>query len=186
MSKNYNPVVDQGSDWRFSINYTENSLPVSLLGYTAKMQVREFVESSSPAFTLESKSATITAVSASAGTITYTAANSFSANQTVSIYSVLPTAYNLSNVKIKTANATSFTVENAATGTYVSGGIAMVGSGITIIPLEGKINVSVTSAQTTLLTAKQYVYDLKITSPQAEVTRIIQGTISVDDQVTRD
>lgn len=186
MAKNYSPVVDQGADWVFQIEYKDGISPVSLLGYTAKMQVREFVNSSSPVFTLESKKATITNVSASGGTITYTAANSFSANQTVSIYGVTPTAYNLSGVKIKAATSSSFTVDNAATGSFVSGGTAMVGTGITINPTTGIIDVLATAAQTVLLTAKEYFYDLKITSPTSEVTRLIQGKITVDDQVTRD
>ena len=64
----------------------------------------------------------ITNVSASSGTVTYTAANSYSAGNTVSIYGVNPVAYNLQNVTIASASSTQFTVTNAATGTYVSGG----------------------------------------------------------------
>ena len=62
----------------------------------------------------------ITAASASAGTVTYTVANNFTAGQTVSIYGLSTAAFNLSNVTIATASATGFTVTNAATGTAVS------------------------------------------------------------------
>jgi hypothetical protein len=66
----------------------------------------------------------ITNVTASGGTVTYTAANNYSAGNTVSISYVDPVAYNLKAVTIATASSTQFTVTNAATGTYVSGGIA--------------------------------------------------------------
>ncbi|MGA1047474.1 MAG: hypothetical protein ACO3UU_05655, partial [Minisyncoccia bacterium] len=68
--------------------------------------------------------ATITNVVASAGTITYTAANTFSAGQIISISGVNPIAYNLTDVQIATASATQFTITNGATGAYVSGGTA--------------------------------------------------------------
>ena len=68
--------------------------------------------------------ATITNISASSGTITFTANNSFTPGQKISITGVTPTAYNLSDVIVATATTSSFTVTNAATGTYVSGGVA--------------------------------------------------------------
>ena len=68
--------------------------------------------------------AAITNIVGSAGTVTYTAANSFVAGQTVTITGALPVAYNLATVTIATASSTQFTVTNAATGTYVSGGTA--------------------------------------------------------------
>lgn len=68
--------------------------------------------------------ATITNVTASAGTITYTASNSFSSGQIVTITGVVPNAYNLVNATIATATGSNFTITNAATGTFVSGGTA--------------------------------------------------------------
>ena len=67
--------------------------------------------------------ANITNITASAGTVTYTAANNYSAGDTVGIYDANPVAYNLRNVTVASASSTQFTVTNAATGTYVSGGI---------------------------------------------------------------
>jgi len=77
--------------------------------------------------------ATITGVSASAGTITYTATNSFAAGELVTITGVISSTnttgapnfgYNLSNVAIASASGSAFTVTNATTGTYTSGGTA--------------------------------------------------------------
>ena len=72
----------------------------------------------------EDKRATVTAASASAGTVTYTAANSYVAGQIVSIVGLSTAAFNLSNVIIATASSTQFTVTNAATGTAVTGATA--------------------------------------------------------------
>lgn len=71
--------------------------------------------------------ATVTNVSASAGTITYTtsAAHGFTAGQVVDITGIVPTAYNLSGATLATASGTTFTVTNGATGTFVSGGTAV-------------------------------------------------------------
>lgn len=59
------------------------------------------------------------------------------------------------------------------------------GSGITITAAEGKLSIHATAAQTTLLVAREYVYDLKIISSTGIVTRLIQGVAAIDDQVTR-
>ena len=69
---------------------------------------------------------TITNVTASAGTITYTCRNNFVAGDIISIINVLPVAYNLTNVAVLASglSSTQFRVTNAATGTYVSGGNA--------------------------------------------------------------
>jgi len=70
--------------------------------------------------------ATVTGVFASAGTITYTAtAHGFTAGQVVDITGIVPIAYNLSGATIAAVSANIFTVTNAATGTFVSGGTAI-------------------------------------------------------------
>ncbi|MEI7943320.1 MAG: InlB B-repeat-containing protein [Actinomycetes bacterium] len=79
------------------------------------------------AFNHTNLTATITRVATSNGVITYTAANSFTAGQLVTITGVTSNPvnrFNLANVIIKTASSTTFTVLNAATGTYTSGGTA--------------------------------------------------------------
>jgi hypothetical protein len=76
-----------------------------------------------------SKIATITNISASAGTITYTATNTFSLGDIVTITGVVPNQYNLTNATIATASGSNFTIANASTGTFVSGGEAATESG---------------------------------------------------------
>ena len=60
--------------------------------------------------------APVTAISASAGTVTYTAVNNFTAGDTVNITGATTSAYNLVNATIANANGTQFTVTSAATG----------------------------------------------------------------------
>lgn len=185
MARTYNPVIDQGADWLLNINYTDvDGNPVLLSGYTAKMKIKEELDLTSNPVTIESLKATVTGVSASGGTVTYTANNSFTAGQKVTITGVNPTAYNLSNVTIASANSTTFTVTNAATGSYVSGGLAMAAKGITITAATGNIDLHITAAQTALLTKNNYVYDLKITDPDGVATRLLQGTISVSSEIS--
>lgn len=72
-------------------------------------------------------SSTITNVSASAGTITYTTSSNhgFTAGAIVDITGVDPPAFNLTGATLATASTNTFTITNAATGTYVSGGTAV-------------------------------------------------------------
>jgi hypothetical protein len=65
----------------------------------------------------------ITNVSGNGTTVTYTAANTLSVGSVVSITGVTPTAgYNLTKATVASASATQFTVTNATTGGYTSGG----------------------------------------------------------------
>lgn len=65
---------------------------------------------------------TVTNVSGSGTTVTYTAANTLSVGSVVTITGVTPAAYNLTQATVASATATQFTVTNAATGAYSSGG----------------------------------------------------------------
>lgn len=71
--------------------------------------------------TTTTTTATITAASAADGTITYTATNTFTAGQTVTITGLSTTAFNLSSVTIASRSSSQFTVTSAATGTAVTG-----------------------------------------------------------------
>lgn len=72
----------------------------------------------------DTRSANITGASGDGTTVTFTAANSFTAGQTVNISGVTPFNYDLGNVTIASANSTSFTVASSVTASYTSGGVA--------------------------------------------------------------
>lgn len=65
---------------------------------------------------------TVTGVSGNGTTVTYTAANTLSVGSVVTITGVTPVAYNLTQATVASATSTQFTVTNAATGAYSSGG----------------------------------------------------------------
>ena len=75
--------------------------------------------------------AEITNVVGNGTTVTYTCGNAFAIGQTVSIDGVIPDGYNLQNKVIANSSSTFFTVTNATTGTYISGGIATVPMNLT-------------------------------------------------------
>ena len=68
--------------------------------------------------------ATITNITGSGSVVTYTALNTFTAGQYITITGANPSAYNLTNAYTTSVSSTQFTVSSTATGTYVSGGTA--------------------------------------------------------------
>ena len=57
-------------------------------------------------------------------------------------------------------------------------------SGITITAATGTLEIRVTAAQSAALLATQYEYELEITSGSGVVTRLTQGLVAVDGQLT--
>ena len=78
----------------------------------------------------------VTNASGNGTTVTYTVDDitAFRSSRTVTITGVNPSAYNLTNVTVASVNTgtNTFTVTNAATGTYVSGGVAAIQDNRTI------------------------------------------------------
>ena len=56
------------------------------------------------------------------------------------------------------------------------------GNGITLG--NGTFQIDITHTQTSALPVGLWVYDLKVTSTNGTVTRLIQGTVKVTDEVT--
>jgi hypothetical protein len=49
----------------------------------------------------------------------------------------------------------------------------------------GTIALNLTAAQTETLTPNQYAYDLEVIAPDGFVTRLVEGFVNVDPEVTR-
>ena len=147
-------------------------------------------------------------------TVTFSAVNGYAPDQLVSITGVFPNVYNFTNATIVTTTPTEFTVTSAATGNYLSGGMAYApvnlyryeaklqirsnpddisavltldtNEGITITDIEGRIDIHATAAQTADIISGGYYYDLEITDiATSVVTRLAQGQVYVSAQVTR-
>lgn len=61
--------------------------------------------------------------------------------------------------------------------------LSSVSGGIVITPLTGTLNLTATTAQTADIPGGFYVYDLEIDNAGI-VTRLMQGSVTVRDQVT--
>jgi surface protein len=103
----------------------------------------------------------VTNVTASAGVVTYTVDDirAFVAARTVTITGVNPVAYNLTSVTVGTVTAGAgttgtFTVTNAATGAYVSGGVASITDNRTITVTS---NPGVSGDDPTIATNKGWI-----------------------------
>jgi len=127
--------------------------------------------------------ATVTAASASGGTITYTANNSFVSGQTVTITGLSTSAFNLTNATIASASSTQFTVTSAATGTGVTGAsaTALVGSANTFTVGQ---TVSVSSVDTTfngtfvVTAATTYSFSYALVAATVAQTSISSGAVT--------
>jgi len=86
---------------------------------------------------LASSTASITAVSALSGTVTYTAANSFVAGQSVVITGIATAAYNIIGT-IASATSSQFTITSSATGS--------TGTGTAMVLWSSKINSNLNNA----------------------------------------
>ena len=74
----------------------------------------------------------ITSASGSGSAVTFTAANSFTTGQTVTVTGIIPTSFNISGT-ITAATSTTFTVASNVTGTYVSGGQAVIAENTVVV-----------------------------------------------------
>lgn len=57
--------------------------------------------------------------------------------------------------------------------------------GIIVDGVEGKITMYATAETTEMLTADKYVYDLEITDTLGDVSRLVEGVITVSKGITR-
>ena len=103
----------------------------------------------------------VTNVTAAAGVVTYTVDDirAFVAARTVTITGVNPVAYNLTSVTVGVVTAGAgttgtFTVTNAATGAYVSGGVAALQDNRTITVTS---NPGVSGDNPTIATNKGWI-----------------------------
>jgi len=125
-------------------------------------------------------SATMTAVSASSGTITYTATHAFAAGELVTITGIISSTnttgapnygYNLSNVAIASVTGTtSFTVTNGATGTWTSGGIAVAN--------PASLTTIHTSSSTTTTIDEVWLYATNTATAPVQLTVFYGGTVT--------
>jgi hypothetical protein len=119
--RSWNEYVKYFGSWN-----GDNKLPIAVKLYFDNGGNQAYVQRVTGSTT---STATVTAASATGGTVTYTAANGFTAGQNVTITNLSTSAFNLAGVVIASATSTQFTVTNAATGTAVTGATATAVAG---------------------------------------------------------
>lgn len=80
-------------------------------------------------------------------------------------------------------NLTGFTAEAKIKRSFASA-VSQSFSVEFVDRVDGVMGLSLTSSQTSLLTARRYVYDLVITSPSGVKTRVVEGIVEVSPGVT--
>ena len=95
------------------------------------------------------------------------------------------------DVTVKDANNNAFNLTGYTAAAKMAKGYASTRTRTTITatisgdPTTGVVTLSMTAADTASLDAERYVYDLEITQTSSgQVTRVIEGIISVRPQVT--
>lgn len=64
--------------------------------------------------------------------------------------------------------------------------LTTLNGGITITPLTGTIDLFIRDVDTAAIKWESGVWDLEIVHPNTDVTRLMQGSVSVSPEVTRD
>lgn len=74
--------------------------------------------------------------------------------------------------------------QKASTG-HTELSLSTAAGGITLGGVDGTVLLTATATTTNALVSGVYVYDLELTSAGGEVTRLVAGSFTVDEQVTR-
>lgn len=98
---------------------------------------------------LQSLTASVTNAVSASGFITFTANNTFTAGQTVSVVNLSSTAFNVTDAVIVSRTATQFVVAGSASGTYTSTGTATV-SNLLSLPSGTQFALSIPSDTSTV------------------------------------
>ena len=89
---------------------------------------------------------------------------------------------------VQPVDLTDYTARMQARPSYESNVVALNltnGSGITLGGTAGTVGLLVPASITATVGAAQYVYDMELVSGSGEVTRFIEGTLTVTPEVTR-
>ena len=72
-----------------------------------------------------------------------------------------------------------------ATPTTLAALSSAPGGGITITPLDGRLDIEITAQATSAMAFDKAVYDLELVQPDGRVLRIFKGSASLSLEVTR-
>ena len=85
------------------------------------------------------------------------------------------TPYNLTGCSLSSQIRKSYYSSNATANLTIS----------IVSAVNGNANITLNSATTTNITAGRYLYDVKLTDANNNVTRIVEGILTITPQVTK-
>ena len=94
------------------------------------------------------------------------------------------TTLNVQDAAGAAINLTEYIAESQMRKSYYSSSSTTITAEVTNAS-SGEVTLSMTAANTTNVTSGRYVYDVKIASPSGEVTRVVEGIVTVLPSVTR-
>lgn len=94
------------------------------------------------------------------------------------------TTLNVEDTAGSAIDLTGYTAESQMRKSYYSSSATTINAEVTGTS-NGEVTISMTAPNTANVTAGRYVYDVKITSPSNEVTRVVEGIVTVLPSVTR-
>lgn len=94
------------------------------------------------------------------------------------------TTVNVADINGDAINLYAYTADSQMRKSYYATNAFTINSAVTGTS-NGEITLSMSAANTSNLNAGRYVYDLKITSPESIVTRVVEGIVTVLPSVTR-
>lgn len=183
--------IDQGTTFKtdLTINQDETT-PLDLTGYTFRSEIRKHYRSTTitETLTIIIKNG-VSRITVDDGGSGYTSAPAVvitpSGGDT-------PSPVATATAQVVSGVVTSVTVDLAGSG-YDNvptigfsggGGSSAAGTAITEAQ-DGKIQMSLTDAQTTAIKNGRYVYDVESIAPNTDVDRVLEGRVTVTPEVTR-
>lgn len=81
-------------------------------------------------------------------------------------------------------NLTGYTVASQMRKSYQSS-TAYNFTASLYIPMQGKVRLQLSDEQSEAIPPGRYVYDVEITSPTGTTTRVVEGIVTVNPQITK-
>ena len=53
------------------------------------------------------------------------------------------------------------------------------------VPIQGRVRVELSSEQSRQIPAGRYLYDLEVTAPSGEKTRVVEGIVLINPEITK-
>jgi hypothetical protein len=183
--------VKQGETFSKTLRWRRDGELVNLTNFTAAMQVRTSTTAAASLSLVSNSAAAVNissaTVSSNVATVNTAAAHGLVAGSVVLTNNLTSGAGEVEYRVISAPTSTSFTIAYVASNGSLTLGASPTADEVQNIVLGGNagtVVISLTDEITASLAAGTYIYDLELTSSTGSVTRLLEGTFIVDEEVT--